>query len=74
MKKGTFYLLVNTETKEETVAYYYLNPDTNDEGFGFNTANGGGFLPMWDCKSEIHELEFVKTGENNLLGNEKSNI
>jgi len=30
---------------EETIGYYYDNQDMGCKGFGFNTADGGGFLP-----------------------------
>jgi len=31
------------------LAYLYKNPDMNNElGFGFNIADGGGFIPLFD--------------------------
>ena len=60
----TFYKLIS-EAKEETIAYCYKNPDYLDGttiGFGFNTADGGGWMPAWDVteKTEIIEVEIVE--------------
>ena len=42
----SYYKLINTNTKEETIVYFYHNEDADCDGFGFNTADGGGFLPL----------------------------
>lgn len=44
---GLFYTLTST-AGEVTNAYFYNNPDSDCEGFGFNIADGGGFLPEYD--------------------------
>jgi len=34
---------------DKSLAYLYKNPDMNNElGFGFNIADGGGFIPLFD--------------------------
>ena len=34
---------------DKRLAYLYKNPDMNNElGFGFNIADGGGFIPLFD--------------------------
>ena len=56
LKVDTYYALHNFDTNEVTVGYYYNNPDSLDEngteGFGFNTAEGGSFLPIYDLKED----------------------
>jgi len=39
--------------KEKTLVYYYENPDTMEWGFGFNIADGGGFLPEKDLTDDV---------------------
>lgn len=44
-----YYWLVNDHSLDDpTLAFYYENPDTDEWGFGFNYADGGGFLPEKD--------------------------
>ena len=46
-QEQTYYKLTNPETKVETIAYCYRNPDANNElGFGFNIADGGGWMSI----------------------------
>ncbi len=66
MIEGNYYWLVSSEG-EKTLAYYYRNPDAlmhpkkpmiegkdySALGFGFNTADGGGFLFATDLKETI---------------------
>ncbi len=51
-KPSSYYRLESKVTKEKTIAYYYYNPDAKCYGFGFNTADGAGFLPEWDVSDE----------------------
>lgn len=47
-----YYIIVNIDTNEHCVVFAYRNPDLNNElGFGFNTADGGSFLPLWDLRA-----------------------
>lgn len=47
MKDG-YYWLVCKIFGSVTLVYHYTNPDTNEPGFGFNTRDGGGFMPAKD--------------------------
>lgn len=43
------YIMVNPAVPEdECIVYYYRNPDTKTWGFGFNIADGCGFIPESD--------------------------
>ena len=66
-KEGVYYKLINTETNEETIVYCYKNPDMNNElGFGFNTADGGGWMPTFDLSknTKTQKLEFQDSVSN----------
>lgn len=58
LKEGTYYKLISGQG-DESIVYYYRNPDTEILGFGFNTADGGGFMPVWDLvkTTKVIELE-----------------
>lgn len=43
---GSYYLLVNSTTKEKSVVYCYINSVTTLLSFGFNAADGGGIIPI----------------------------
>ncbi len=58
-RHGAYYRLYNKKTNEETIAYFYHNPDDKCDGFGFNTADGGGFLPLFDLKRDDTIVEEV---------------
>ena len=61
-EEHTYYRLTNITTKEVTIAFCYRNPDASSMlGFGFNTADGGGWLPIYDLTSNtiVEELEFT---------------
>ncbi len=51
LKSENYYWLVSADG-ERTLVYCYRNPDTNWYGFGFNTADGSGFLPASDLNSD----------------------
>jgi hypothetical protein len=44
------------------VAYFYDCHDADCEGFGFNTYDGGGFLPLRDISAgtEIVKLKIIE--------------
>lgn len=46
---------------EKTIVYFYYNPDAKCNGFGFNIADGGDFLPMSDLtnKTIVNELKIT---------------
>lgn len=56
----------------------YTNPDTQAKGLGFNTCDGGGFLPLWDLtdtstliplsKSSFQYVSEMNTAFGNLKG------
>ena len=47
-----FYHLYSPYEKEPVLVYYYKIPETGESGFGFNLADGGGFLPENDLTAE----------------------
>lgn len=59
-KTGKHYKLTSKHG-EVSIAYYYFNPDTECNGFGFNIADGGGFLPDCDLteSSVVEEIVFT---------------
>ena len=67
LKLGRYYRLSHPMTEEVTLGYFYLNPDAKCAGFGFNTADGGGFVGIDDLLTdtvlqlvdivEVHPLE-----------------
>lgn len=60
---GVFYTLTSVEG-EVTNAYFYDNPDSDCEGFGFNIADGGGFLPEYDITdSTVISMSFGQATE-----------
>lgn len=63
-EEGKHYLLVNEDEPENSVVYCYRNPDFRDGtvlGFGFNLAQGSGWLPLFDIvqTTVISELSIV---------------
>ena len=58
-----YYFLSHPEEPEETLVFFYKNPDTQEDGFGFNAKDGGGFLPLNDLspRSNLHKVIIVKT-------------
>ena len=64
LKEQTFYKLT-IKNNEVTIVYCYKNPDYLDGstiGFGFNIADGGGWMPACDVSKEttIAEVEFTE--------------
>ena len=47
-KDGDYWLVRDGE--EEVMVSVYTNPDTREFGIGFNTRDGGGFMPMTDVR------------------------
>ena len=48
-KQPGYCLMMNPSyPQDECIVYYYYNPDAKCWGYGFNIADGGGFLPEWD--------------------------
>ena len=62
-KEKEHYYLEHPDEPEPTLVYYYYNPDSEIWGFGFNIADGGGFLPEDDLGSEttITRVEIIST-------------
>ena len=44
---------------EKTLAFFYYAPDIKQWGFGFNTADGGGFLALSDISNDTQILKAV---------------
>ncbi len=57
MRKACYVWLI--KGKEKTLVYYYENPDTKEWGYGFNIADGGGFLPESDLTDDTKVLPAV---------------
>ena len=57
---GNYYQLISSNG-EMSIAYYYYNPDAGVKGFCWNTADGGGFLPEYDLRSDtkVRKVELV---------------
>jgi len=66
-----FYRLTSS-FNEETIAYFYYNPDAELWGFGFNISDGGGFIPAFDLteKTEVKKLEIDDGFKDSLTGSE----
>ncbi len=47
LEPGNYYW-VTSEHGDRTLVYYYMNPDAERLGFGFNIADGSGFVPATD--------------------------
>ncbi len=47
-----FYHLYSKHEDEPTLVYCYYSKDAGCQGVGFNTYNGGGFLPVADFASD----------------------
>ena len=47
--------------EEISIAYYYWNPDAKCYGFGFNIADGSGFVPDYDLikNTKITRLKLI---------------
>ena len=62
---GCYYKIINPVTNEETIVYYYYNLDALCTGFGFNTADGGGFLPEFDLRKDsiVKKLTLIECEE-----------
>ena len=46
MPREDGYYHLHTDAEDSpALAYLYSHPQTRERGFGFNTADGGGFLP-----------------------------
>ena len=41
---GSKFYWLSGQNESPTIVYYYFNPDAKQKGFGFNIADGGGFL------------------------------
>lgn len=57
---GRYYQLINCDG-EESIAYYYHHPDLKVNGFCWNVADGAGFIPEYDLRSDtkVREVELV---------------
>ena len=57
MRKAHYVWLIRGN--EKTLAYYYENPDTRQWGYGFNIADGGGFMPELDLTEDTTVLSAI---------------
>ena len=52
---GNYYKISNADGSESCIVYYYRNPDYckgGIDGFGYNIADGAGFLPLFDIEED----------------------
>ena len=65
---GFYNLHCPTETTPVLV-YCYVNPDTQERGFGFNISDGGGFVPLSDLTNEtrVTQVSIVKDEQEREL-------
>lgn len=47
-----WYRLVHPGEPRDCVVRVYSNPDNQERGIGFNIADGGAFMPIWDLSEE----------------------
>ena len=53
VKPNRYYRLYKKSEPHQSIVYSYANPDLKDQnGFGFNIADGGGFIPFWDISDD----------------------
>lgn len=62
LELNRYYLLTKTDKSVKAVVFYYKSPYTNQNGFGFNIADGGSFLKISDVAADsliylIEEIE-----------------
>ena len=76
LEEGCYYELYNNSTKEKSIGYFYFHPDLKVQGFGFNHADGSGFLCLDDLNEDTtcKKVVFVeaagpeiKEGENVII-------
>lgn len=64
-----YYQLIGVEG-EVSIAYFYFNADSETWGFGFNIADGGGFLPAYDLREDTSIKELMLTRSDRLSASE----
>lgn len=57
-----YYNLYSPDEEKPVLAHLYDNPDAKRRGFGFNTSDGAGFLPLSDLspKSRVVPVKIVE--------------
>ncbi len=51
----------------EAVVYYHLNEETKEVGFGFNFADGGGFIPFKELAPQVKIHPVVVLDDKKLM-------
>ena len=61
LEEGFYHLKAPGES-EPVMVHFYFSSDVGENGFGFNTHDGGGFLPLSDVAdgTEIVKLEITE--------------
>lgn len=65
MEAGKYYWISKPDGGEKCLVYCYVNPDFGDGtqlGIGFNIADGGGWVPLWDVPKETVVKELKDLG------------
>ena len=60
-----FYHLTSQDEPEPLLAHAYYSNDSKSFGFGFNTHDGGGFLPLNDLSEDTVVTKVLITEVNN---------
>ena len=65
MEAGKYYWISKPDGSDKCLVYCYINPDFGDGtqlGIGFNIADGGGWIPLWDVPKETVVKELKDLG------------
>ena len=57
--RAPHYVWLISPDGEKTLAYYYENPNAQQWGYGFNIADGGGFLPEDELDDAVKVLPAI---------------
>lgn len=66
LKEGHYYRISKYGDRRFCIVYCYRNPDCNNElGIGFNVADGGAWLPLWDISEDSVIVEVALSVKEN---------
>jgi hypothetical protein len=59
-----FYNVYSEKEKKPTLVHLYYSSDAQCKGLGFNTHDGGGFLPLSDLTKDTDLVPVIITEDN----------